>query len=208
MNKALILEDHPAAQMHLHQVLQMAFPGIEITCKDDLTSALGQPGLATFDLALIDLALPDGNGIEFLKAYKVAHEKACAVITTMFADDQHVFPALSAGADGYLLKDQQSHQLVEALQGIAEGRPPLSPAIARRLMGHFRAEPGQQVRLTERETEVLQLIAKGLSVAKVAGLLNITRNTVSGYVKDVYRKLNISSRAEATLEASKLGLVR
>ena len=133
-----------------------------------------------------------------------------SIVTSVFDDDTHLFAALGAGASGYLLKDQSREELTAMLQRIADGQPPLSPAIARRLLGFFgprEAVTQDDTHLTGRERDVLALIAKGYTTAKVAELLDITRNTASGYVKVIYRKLNISSRAEAALEASRRGIV-
>ena len=109
--------------------------------------------------------------------------------------------------EGYVLKDESKDQLGAMLRDIVSGKPPLSPAIARRLLGHFRDSTVEEG-LTDRERDVLTLLAKGLTVAKVADVLGITRNTAAGYAKAVYRKLKITSRAEATLEAARRGLVR
>jgi DNA-binding NarL/FixJ family response regulator len=128
-----------------------------------------------------------------------------------------LFPALQAGAFGYLLKEQPAETLVAQLLRMAQGEPPLSPPIARRVLSHFaRAEPAQQaqlrqvheeVRLTERETDVLQRVAKGYTMPEIAEQFGLSRHTVADYVKQVYRKLNVSSRAEAALEAARRGLV-
>jgi DNA-binding NarL/FixJ family response regulator len=133
------------------------------------------------------------------------------VVATVFDDDAHLFPALRAGAQGYVLKDQSREQLADMLRGIVAGQPPLSPSIARRLLRQFRtvadvaAAPAES--LTAREREVLGLIGKGLTVPATAQALGISRHTCVGYVKEIYRKLEVGSRAEATLAASRLGLV-
>ncbi len=134
------------------------------------------------------------------------------MVTPIFDDDRHLFGALRAGAAGYVLKDQSRNDLVEMLAGIHAGRPPLSPSIARKLLSVFQDEGADgdtnaHTLLTQRKREVLTLIAKGYTVARVAEMLGITRNTAAGYVKIIYRKLNISSRAEATLEATRQGLI-
>ena len=160
------------------------------------------------ELALIDLGLPDGSGIELISELNRRSPATLCIITTIYDDDQHLFPALRAGAQGYVLKEQRWQQLAVLLSGIAEGRPPLSPPIARKLLGYFRpAPPSVSDALTQREAEVLSLIAKGVTQAEAARVLGISPHTVCGYVKEIYRKLNVSSRAEAALSAQKLGLV-
>ena len=121
--------------------------------------------------------------------------------------------AMRSGAQGYVLKDEPIQSLAGMLTGIASGQPPLSPSIARRLLRHFQPIASTPTGssdsvLTGRETEVLRLIAKGFTVPQVAETLLLTRNTVAGYLKDIYRKLRVSTRAEATLEAARRGLVR
>jgi len=130
-------------------------------------------------------------------------------VVTIFDDNDHVFPALQAGARGYLLKDQTREHFIMRLRNIADGEPPLSPSISRRLLEHFeqQAAPAPDTTLTNREKEVLQLISKGFTLPKVASMLDISRNTAAGYVKSIYRKLNISTRAEAAMEASRIGLI-
>ena len=163
------------------------------------------------DLALVDLALPDGNGMDIVAALAQKNPSCMIVVATIFDDDAHLFPALRAGAQGYLLKEQPRELLVRQLRGIADGQPPLSPAIARRLLRHFQPLPdasnGEAIQLTPREREVLSLLARGIRIVEIAQTIGISRHTVGDYVKNIYRKLKISSRAEAALQAKSLGLV-
>ena len=131
-------------------------------------------------------------------------------------------PALQAGAYGYLLKEQPREQLMEHLQRISQGEPPLSPSIARRMISYFSAQANRpalqpqqtqdslmpNVQLTEREREVLLRVAKGFTLPEIGVQLGLSRHTIADYVKQIYRKLNVSSRAEAALEAQRLGLFR
>lgn len=208
MKTALIIEDIPEAQQWLAEALRDAYSDVTITYAATLSQALAVNAAQSFDIALVDLNLPDGSGVDALMQIRGRSPQTLCIVVTIYDDDQHLFPALQAGAQGYLLKDQSQQQISQRLQGIARGEPPLSPAIARRLLGHF----GQQttvpeIKLTSREKEVLTLIAKGIKLAEVSEMLTITRNTAAGYVKEIYRKLDVSSRAEATLEAARLGLV-
>jgi DNA-binding NarL/FixJ family response regulator len=207
-----ILEDLPESQRWLASALDEAFPGIAITTAASLAEgralfAVGQrPGIA-----LIDLGLPDGSGVSLIEDIKRVSPATLCVVASIYDDDGHIFPALRAGAGGYLLKDQPIAVIVQALRGIATGNPPLSPAIARRMLGFFQPLEAKAVEqspaLTERETEVLRYIAKGLTQTDCARLMGISAHTVVGYVKEIYRKLNVSSRAEAALLARDLGLV-
>lgn len=210
MRTGLIVEDLPDARDWLHAVMGDAFPGIEIHTAASLAEASEQLTNVLPDVALIDIGLPDGSGIDLIGQLNREQPQLMSIVTSVFDDDTHLFAALGAGASGYLLKDQSREELTAMLQRIADGQPPLSPAIARRLLGFFgprEAVAPDDTHLTGREREVLALIAKGYTTAKVAELLDITRNTASGYVKVIYRKLNISSRAEAALEASRRGIV-
>jgi two-component system, NarL family, nitrate/nitrite response regulator NarL len=199
--------------------------------------------LEPFKLILVDLELPDGNGLELLS--ELAQYPATKIVTTLYSDDEHLFPALQCGADGYLLKEDRFEVLVEELQKIVRGQPPLSPAIARRLLTHFRhglgqghgngsgqeapppaetgllaaahlqtasrpvamERPAETERLTPRETEVLTYLSKGFTIKEIANLMGIKWFTVNDHIKSIYKKLNVSSRAEAAVLASKQGLV-
>ena len=122
--------------------------------------------------------------------------------------------ALQAGAFGYILKEQARELIIEQLQRISQGEPPLSPSIARRVIAYFAAQNKPQanalphVSLTERESEVLLRVAKGFTLPEIGVQLGLSRHTIADYVKQIYRKLNVSSRAEAALEAQRLGLFR
>jgi DNA-binding NarL/FixJ family response regulator len=208
MKTALIIEDIPDARQWLSDALRDTYPFVEISSAANLKEALAIIIAQRFDIALVDLNLPDGSGVDALRQIRLSAPQTLSIVVTIYDDDQHLFPALQAGAQGYLLKDQSKQQISQRLQGIARGEPPLSPAIARRLLGHFSPQGvAPEINLTTRETEVLTLIAKGVKLAEVAEMLTISRNTAAGYVKEIYRKLDISSRAEATLEAARLGLV-
>ena len=239
--KVLIVEDNPVARGFLGRVVRESFSDeLSITEADTVESARrqielaggadGLHGVDPFKLILVDLELPDGNGMELLTA--LARYPATKIVTTLYSDDDHLFPALECGADGYLLKEDRFEVLVEELQKIVRGQPPLSPAIARRLLTHFRAgapsdapasgfsplngatgkpvaleRPPEHERLTPRETEVLTYLSKGFTIKEIASLMGIKWFTVNDHIKSIYRKLNVSSRAEAAVLASKQGLV-
>jgi two-component system nitrate/nitrite response regulator NarL len=243
MVKVLIIEDNPVARSFLARVVRESFSDdLQITEAGDLRSARSAVGWTTslgtavpdepYQLMLVDLELPDGNGMELLA--ELAGYPATRIVTTLFSDDDHLFPALQCGADGYLLKEDRFEVLVEELQKIVRGQPPLSPAIARRLLMHFRngksngvdhaaplalsglksrAEPGirkeaiDHERLTPRESEVLTYLSKGFTIKEIANLMGIKWFTVNDHIKAIYKKLNVSSRAEAAVLASKQGLV-
>lgn len=208
-SSALVVEDLPVSRDWLSTVLLDAFPEIEIAYAESLAVARDRLRQSVPDLALVDLGLPDGDGVELILALHRDRTRCQCVVTTIYADDAHLFPALRAGAAGYLLKDQPKERLVTQLRGIAAGEPPLSPTIARRLLRVFEPEPPHERAegLSPRERETLILIAKGYRLNEVAECLGVTRNTAAGYIKGVYRKLQVSSRAEAALAAARMGLV-
>jgi len=136
------------------------------------------------------------------------------VVATIYDDDDSLMLAMAAGAHGYLLKDKDAQFLVERLQGMNRDIAPVSPAMARRILEHFRqrasfmvADRGPQVSLTARETDVLRLVGRGLTLSEAADVLTLSPQTLAGYLKTVYRKLGISSRAEAALEAARRQLI-
>lgn len=211
MKTAFILEDTPESQVWLSEVLRQSFPAIHIQSANTIEQALALLStLPTQDIALIDLSLPDGSGVSVIEWFNRHSLHTICVVASIFDDDNHIFPALRAGAHGYLLKDQPQAAIVQALNGIVTGQPPLSPAIARKLLRHFHEplpELHAQALLTEREKEVLSIIAKGMTMVETANMLGLKRNTIAGYVKEIYRKLNVSSRAEAAISAQKMGLI-
>lgn len=208
MKHGLIVEDLPASATWLAEALQTAFPDIQARTVGTLNDAQVAVAEQLPDIALVDLGLPDGSGTDLIRSLAALAPRCTTIVSTVYADDRHLFPALRAGASGYLLKDQPREAVIRALQGIAAGEPPLSPKIAKRLLQMFASQPVTADNpLTDRETEVLTLVAKGYRLPDLASQLGVSRHTVASHIKAIYRKLNISSRAEATLEAARLGLV-
>ena len=208
MKRILIVEDIVETLRWLVEIVQSAYPAATICTANSVRTALSKLD-GQIDLALIDLGLPDGSGLEILRGLNKASPSAIKVVTTVMGDDASIVSSLSAGADGYLLKETEAAVLSRPLTQLSMGLPAISPSVARRIMEHFRLTgpvASLDGRLTERETEVLTLISKGLRNAEVASALNIAETTVAGYIKIVYRKLGISSRAEAAWHANRLGL--
>ncbi len=229
-SRILILEDQPDGVALLTQAVQMSFAQATISLAPDLKTVRAFSGVE-FDYALVDLRLPDGLSIDWLADFKRRNPQTPAIVTSLYDDDDLVFAALRAGADGYLLKGDGIDSMVFALQKVLQGEPPISPAIARKLMTQFRAQPvpesapafsespmpqwsGSAVaeassaqHLTQREVEVLALIGAGLMIKQVAARLDIGYHTVNDNIKAIYRKLGIHTRAQAAAEAAKRGLV-
>ena len=232
MQHALIVEDLPETRQWLAEAVRQTFAGVQVTCVARRDEALAALQTQRFDLALIDLGLPDGSGVEVVSALQAEQPQALSVIVTIYDDDAHIFPALQAGAFGYLLKDQTADDFAAQLLRITRGEPPLSAAIARRMLKHFSQAPEarpaaatarhtaskaraqrltaseDEVFLTERETDVLQRVAKGYTLKEIAVQFGLSPHTIADYVKIIYRKLNVCCRAEAAVEAIRRGLVQ
>lgn len=217
MKTALIVEDLPEIRSWLAQVATSAFAQLQVTTAARLDEALRLVRKQPFDLALIDLGLPDGDGVNVISALRHHQPQALPVVVTIHDDDDHLFPALQAGAFGYLLKEHPQETLSAQLVRMTQGEPPLSPSIARRVLAFFATAQSRrqatmqhvehQVALSERETDVLMRVSKGFTLPEIAKQLGISRHTVADHVKQIYRKLDVSSRAEAALEAVRLGIV-
>ncbi len=208
-SKALIIEDLPDAQTWLSSVLGDAFPGISVAIAATAAEARTQLARDRPPLALVDLNLPDGSGIELLPLVRLADPEAIAIVTTIYDDEAHIFPALRAGAQGYLLKDEPRESLVRQLRTLSRGELPLSPSVAKMVLRHFAPADALAgtANLTAKERAVLAAVAEGLTVGDAAKRLGVARNTVSTHIKHIYAKLSISSRAEAARIAAQLGIV-
>ncbi|MDO8907588.1 MAG: response regulator transcription factor [Pseudohongiella sp.] len=207
--QALVLEDNPETRAWLSSCVNSAFPELLVHLAANLAEAMILLETQRFDLALVDLGLPDGSGMDVIRALYSGQPQCYVVVATIYDDDRNLFAALKSGAKGYILKDQDRARIVSYLQGIKKNQPPLSPASSQRLINHFnnKATALAQAKLTPREVEVLCLIGKGYSVEDAAGMLQLSADTVKGYVKTIYIKLGVSNRSEATLEAIRLGLI-
>jgi len=209
----LLVEDQPDTRDWMLGVLASAFPALRIATVGTLKAAqqwLDNNG-ATLTLAVIDIGLPDGSGVDIVRRLASDFPAALPVVATIYDDDAHLFEAIAAGARGYVLKDEAAELLVAYFKRIEGGEPPLSPSIAHRMLAYFRAPAQSRADpdssgLSPRETEVLTLLARGMTVAEAATRLGLQPQTVASYVKVIYQKLNISSRAEATREALRRGL--
>lgn len=208
----LVVEDTPSTRHWLSEAAARAFPHLPIDAVGTVREAvewLRRHERTPRAMLIVDLGLPDGSGIEIVRAATAAQGERTVIVATIFNDDEHLLSAFKAGAQGYLLKDGDLAAIAERLSRAGVGEPPLSPSIARRLLKHFRDAPAipSEAELTPRESDTLRLIARGLTVAETAAELKLRPQTVAGYVKIIYQKLNISSRAEAAREAIRRGMI-
>lgn len=206
----LLLEDQPATRDWMLGILAIAFPGLRIETVGTLRAAHAWLDLhgAELWLAIVDIGLPDGSGVDVVRRLQRDWPDVLPIVATIYDDDAHLFEAIAAGARGYVLKDEEANLLVSYLRRIDHGEPPLSPSIAHRMLSHFRTPTvtRDEAGLSPRETEVLTLLARGMTVSEAAQRLGLQSQTVASYVKVIYQKLCVSSRAEATREAMRRGL--
>lgn len=211
MQKVLILDDLIPAQAWLADAVLMVSPSAVITCYDRLLDAINWLTENSPTLCLVDLMLPDGSGIELIKACKKLTKPPAILVVTMFDDDQHLLPALQAGADGYLLKEEPKTTLAQGISSVLCKQPILSAQITQRLIQLVQdikpANNHVSCPLTMREQDILRAIAKGYQTTEVAHLLNISPHTAAKHLKNIYAKLGIHSRAQAVHEAMRFGIL-
>jgi len=160
------------------------------------------------DVVLLDLGLPDIDGIEVTRRIKASMPEVEILIFTIFDEEVRVLEAVRAGASGYLLKGTPARRMVEAICEVHDGGSVIQPRLARRLLRHFQTARGQDVpQLTPRETEILLLIAKGLSNRAAAEALTVSPATVRTHLEHIYAKLEVSNRTEAVTEAIRMGII-
>jgi DNA-binding NarL/FixJ family response regulator len=191
-------------------------PGIEVVgaAADGEEAVALVAGLAP-DVVLMDLRMPRCDGVEATRRIRAEHPGTQVVVLTTFADDESLFPALAAGARGYLTKDADGDEIVRAVHSVLSGDAGLSPGIQRRLLERLaEAEPrpaapsGPPDGLTARETEVLLLIAEGLSNPEIARRLHVSTATVKTHINNLFTKTGLKDRAQAVRYAYGKGLVR
>ncbi len=198
----LILEDHKLASQILSEVVLGVFPDAILKTASNIEYALLILEQQSFDLALIDLGLPDGSGMEVIKNINQNQTHTKIVVTTIFSDEKNLFNALKLGAYGYLLKGHSKDELTNYLIKMLNGHPPLSPQIAQNLLNYFH-EPNKQKQplISQKEQEILKLITQGLIVKQIAYRLKIAESTVSTHIKHIYKKLGVHNRSQVIAKA-------
>jgi DNA-binding NarL/FixJ family response regulator len=216
MYTIVIVEDHEVTRARLTQIVA-DHPDLELGAAVG-TLAGGRAALAAgrpADVALIDLGLPDGDGIDLIREVRSRPAGPEVIVISVFGDEEHVVAAIEAGATGYLLKDSPSCDVGAAITDLLAGGAPISPAIARHLLQRFHApaprtrdQPAGQELLTAREREVLEVLARGFTYEEAAQILSVSFHTVASHVKHIYGKLAVGSRSEAVYEATQLGILK
>jgi len=206
----LLVEDDIATREYLAQCIA-SDPRVRLVgACDGVESARHALQALEIDVLVTDLALPDGDGTELIRAVRQEHPNIECMVISVFDSDRRVFAALEAGAHGYLLKDRPALEIVEAICSLVAGGSPISPAIARHILRRWdkASDIPDGTPLTDREKEVLGLFARGATYLETAHALGVTRHTVESHVKSIYRKLEVNSRSAAVFAALQRGLIR
>ncbi|KAA0762375.1 response regulator transcription factor [Bacillus sp. SH5-2] len=212
--KVLLVDDHTVVLKGLAFFLSTQEDLELVGEANNGKEALVKVGEANPDVVLMDLYMPEMDGVEATARIKKEYPDVKVIVLTSFSDQAHVLPALKAGASGYILKDVEPDQLVEAIRSAYKGNIQLHPDIANALLSQALPEKEKEEEhfihvdvLTARENEVLQLLAKGMSNKEVASVLVITEKTVKAHVSSILSKLNLSDRTQAALYAVRNGIV-
>lgn len=218
--RVLILEDQPAMLKGLRQLIESS-PSTQLTG----TAMSAEEAMVVLDqleqqdklpqIILCDIGLPKMNGTDFCRFIKVKYTGIELVMLTVSDDPDVVLEAVRRGAAGYLLKGTPGSKILEAIQDVYEGGSVIQPALARRLLQHFRPgtlaaqTQGESYRrsLTERELECLQIVAKGLSNTETASVLGLSKATIRTHLEHIYQKLDVCNRVEAVTEGLRQGII-
>lgn len=207
--RILIADDH-AVVRHGLRALITTEPDLELVGEAaDGAEAVELHTRLTPDVTLMDMAMPRKTGLEAIVDIMRQNPQARILVLTSFAEDEQVFPAIKAGATGYLLKDTAPRELLQAIRDVHSGQVSLHPTIARKLVGELKRPidlPPAEDPLTEREVQVLALVARGLSNQEIADRLFIGERTVRTHISNILGKLHLANRTQAALYAQREGL--
>ena len=209
--RILIVDDHAIVREGQRALIDTE-PGMELVGEAaDGVQAVEMARSLQPDVILLDLLMPRKGGIEAAREIKEENPTARILVLTSFADDQKVYAAIKAGALGYLLKDASPQELLAAIREVYRGEPSMSPLIAQKLMRELvrsSSQPPTEQALTEREVEILTLVAQGLPNQEIAETLVISERTVRTHVSNILSKLHLANRTQAALYALREGLAR
>jgi NarL family two-component system response regulator LiaR len=207
--RVLIADDHAVVRQGLRTFLELQDEIEVVADVGDGEAALSAVEAHAPDVVLMDLVMPGVGGVEAIRRLRELRPETRVLVLTSFLDDEKLFPAVRAGAAGYLLKDVEPAELVRAIHTVADGEALLHPAVAARLMEEFSAteRPAAEEALTAREREVLRLIARGLPNKLIARELEIAEKTVKTHVSSILSKLGLTDRTQAALYAVRTGLI-
>jgi DNA-binding NarL/FixJ family response regulator len=205
--RVVIADDHAVVRTGLAKLVE-TFDGVELVgAAANGEEAVALSGERGPDVVLMDLEMPVLDGIEATRRIREAHPDVAVVVLTSFSDRDRILAALDAGAAGYLLKDAEPAELAKAIEAAARGESPLDPKAARALLSARRA-PSEADALSDREREVLQMVAEGLPNKLIATRLAISEKTVKAHLTNVFRTIGVTDRTQAALWAERNGLTR
>lgn len=219
LDAVLVIEDDPVVRRRISRLVAgIAEPDARIVDVDCLASARSSLREHPFALALVDVQLPDGSGIDLIAWMQQHAPGTQAVIVSAWAEEEIILAGVRAGAVGYLLKERDDAEILMSLKSLREGGAPIDPMIARRILALLPAamaapaastirEARQEASLSDREREILGLVAQGFSNREMADLLSLSRLTIECHTKNIYRKLAVGSRTAAVFEARAMGLL-
>ena len=207
MVRVFLLDDHDIVRRGLMHVFE-AQDDIEVVGE----AATAEEGLSRIpptrpDVALLDVRLPDGDGVEVCREIRSRHPEIHCLMLTSFADDEALFDAIMAGASGYLLKQVKSDEIVQAVRSVAQGQSLLDPAVTERVLERIRKGPEEDERLRQlspQERSILELIADGLTNRQIAERIHLAEKTVKNYVSNLLSKLGMERRTQAAVYAARL----
>lgn len=211
--KVLICDDQAIVRDGLEMLLKLEKDIQVVGLAQDGAEAVELAGQRAPDVVLMDLKMPGMNGVEATRRIRAQHPEIKVLVLTTYDDDAWVFDAIRAGAAGYLLKDTPREKVIEALRGTAAGKSYVDPAVAGKLLEQVASEPAQpsaavRGKLTEREADVLRLLARGLSNPEIAAALHLSEGTVRNHVSAIFARLEVTDRTQAAILAIKYGLDR
>lgn len=212
MIKVLICDDQDIVCEGLQRILESDAEIMVVGLAHNGLEALESIPVTQPDLVLMDLKMPVMNGILATRKISEKYPQVLVLVLTTYDDDEWLFDAVRAGAKGYLLKDRPRAELIRAIKGTVQGNSFIDPAVAGKLLGQIAQknpprQPPLEISLSERETEVLQLLAQGLSNADIAQRLYLSEGTVRNYTSAIFAKLGVSDRTQAVVVALRYGLV-
>lgn len=215
--KVIFVENDPNVRLRLQRAISGLADIHEIGSAATYREAEALVSQFKFQMLIVDLDLPDGFGLDLIRRTAANMPEVDIMVLANANDDPHVVSAIESGATGYVLKTEIENSLVSAIRLLAAGGSPVSPEVAKSVLRALRTytthtiekttAPIQPNPLSERETEILQLLAKGMSFNEIGDILTISPHTVTAHIKKIYRKLQVHSRGEAVYEAAQMGLI-
>lgn len=209
----LLADDHVLFRQALRHLLEMEQDITVVAEASDGAAAIALVEQARPDVVLLDISMPAMDGIVATARLREAHPEIGIIILTMFAEDTHIIRAIRAGANGYLLKNSDSGRVIEAIRAVARGQSILEPQLVTKLLDEFRRlsdnrEPTNIAGLTDRELDLLRLVARGLSNKEIASTLELAESTVKNRLSILFEKLDVKDRTQAAIYAMSHGLVQ